>query len=361
VNLFLRLRLPPVSFPLTLFPRAHIQPLQMLSQRVPHKCRTIPFRSSSRLIRSLQQFFIEHNLDSLHVWTPFHGLLHTEDNPVMPPPDMAALTGAAPCPELCSRFTLRAGFRLVLICTRELPMNRIALIAALPSELKPLTHHWTRNGPLRTGRLGSMEAVAACAGMGEKAVTRACEAALAAGPLDAIVSVGYAGSLSCGLRAPDAVAVREVVDDRTGEHFPADHFPSLTAAQSDSQLQPQRLVTLDHVANPEEKRRLAATHQATLVDMEASTVARFARDHNLGFLCFKAVTDGPNDELPDFNRFTTPQGQLRMAAFAAWVVWHPRYWRVLADLEKSSHAASHQLAALLQAISSSPSASSSVI
>lgn len=241
-------------------------------------------------------------------------------------------------------------------------MNRIAIIAALPSELRPLLHNWTHHGKIATGRIGNLDAVAACAGMGEKAVTRACEAALAAGPpnspFDAIVSVGYAGSLSCGLRAPDAVAVREVVDDRTGEHFPADHFPTLTAAQSDNQIQPQRLVTLDHVANPEEKRRLAATHQATLVDMEAATVARFARAKNLRFLCFKAITDGPNDELPDFNRFTTPSGHLRTTAFAAWTLVHPRYWRVLGELEKNSRTASRELAALLVAnFSSSPEAS----
>src|SRR5581483_793798 len=143
------------------------------------------------------------------------------------------------------------------------------------------------------------------------------------------------GSLSCGLRAPDPVAVSEVIDARTGETFIATAAP----AQPLDGLHPQRLVTLDHVANPEEKRRLAETHQATLVDMEAATIARFARDHNLGFLCFKAITDGPNDELPDFNRFTTPEGRLRTAAFGAWALFHPRYWRVLGELEKNSHAA----------------------
>ena len=73
--------------------------------------------------------------------------------------------------------------------------------------------------------------------------------------------------------------------------------------------------------------------------MEAATVARFARAKNLGFLCFKAVTDGPNDELPDFNRFTTPEGRLRTSAFAAWALFHPQYWRVLGELEKNSRLA----------------------
>ncbi|HVT96035.1 MAG TPA: hypothetical protein VHE33_00915 [Acidobacteriaceae bacterium] len=235
-------------------------------------------------------------------------------------------------------------------------MNRIALIAALPSELRPLVHHWPRHGKISTGRIGNVDAVALASGMGESAVTRACEAVLADGTCDTLVSIGYAGSLSCGLRAPDAVAVSEIVDARTGETFTATH----PAAQPAGGLKPQRLVTLDHVANPEEKRRLAETHQATLVDMEAATVARFAQTHNLGFLCFKAITDGPNDELPDFNRFTTSDGRLRTRAFAAWALVHPRYWRILSELEKNSHAAARELAKFITANFASPSPLASV-
>src|SRR5580693_35526 len=103
-------------------------------------------------------------------------------------------------------------------------MNRIALIAALPSELRPLLHHWTRHGKITSGRIGTLDAVAIAAGMGDAAVTRACEAVLAIEP-DTLISLGYAGSLSCGLRAPDAVPVHEIIDARTGEIFEADPPP----------------------------------------------------------------------------------------------------------------------------------------
>ena len=239
-------------------------------------------------------------------------------------------------------------------------MNRIALIAALPSELRPLIHHWPRQDKVATGRLGNVDAVAVAAGMGESAVLGACEhlmkASGAESRIDTLVSIGYAGSLSCGLRPPEAVAIREVIDARNGEIFPI----SALSPQPENSIQPQRLVTVDHVVNPDEKRQLAATHQATLVDMEAAIVARFAQTHRLGFLCFKAVTDGPNDELPDFNRFTTPDGRLRTAAFAAWAMVRPRYWRVLSELEKNSRAASHRLASLVVANFASASAAASV-
>ncbi|MFP5226576.1 MAG: hypothetical protein ACLGXA_03020 [Acidobacteriota bacterium] len=235
-------------------------------------------------------------------------------------------------------------------------MNRIALIAALPSELRPLVHHWTRQGGIATGRIGTLDAVAIAAGMGEAAVLRACEAVLGARP-DTLVSLGYAGSLSCGLRAPDAVAVREIIDARTGESFAA----TTLSEQPAKGLKPQRLVTVDHVVNPEEKRLLAVKHEATLVDMEAATVARFAQQHDLGFVCIKAITDGPNDELPDFNRFTTPEGRLRTAAFAAWALFRPQYWRVLGELEKNSRAAAQHLAKFVRDNFASTSPPASVI
>jgi adenosylhomocysteine nucleosidase len=240
-------------------------------------------------------------------------------------------------------------------------MKRIGIVAALPSELRHLTRHWHHHSKIAVGHIGNLDAVATCAGMGEQAALRACERLLALpatdNPIDTLISVGYAGSLSCGLHPPEAVAVGEVIDARTGESFATDASVTL---ESDSQFKPQRLVTLDQVASPEEKRRLAADHEATLVDMEAAPVARFARAKNLRFLCIKAVTDGPNDELPDFGRFTAADGRLRTTAFTAWAAVHPQYWRVLGELEKNSRAASHELAKFVLANFASPSLSGSV-
>ncbi len=226
-------------------------------------------------------------------------------------------------------------------------MKAIAIVAALPSELQPLTGGWQRSGAgaieVRRGRIGEHDVFAAAAGMGSAAVTRACEAVLAAvpasAPIEAMISMGYAGSLSCGLRPPDACGIREVLDAGTGERFPAEPFPE----QNPPSIKPQRLVTLDRVADPEAKRRLADEYQATLVDMEAAAVARFACAHNLRFHCFKAVTDGPNDRLPDFSRFITSDGQLRMASLMAWALVHPGYWGALRRLGQNSRRAAQEL------------------
>jgi adenosylhomocysteine nucleosidase len=226
-------------------------------------------------------------------------------------------------------------------------MATIAIVAALPSELAPLTRGWQRfgTGPVKIvrGRIGDYDILASTAGMGAAAVTRACEAVLAASspsaPVETLISIGYAGSLSCGLRPPDACAIREVIDDTTGERFPTDPLPDPAPVP----IKPQRLVTLDRVANPEAKRRLAEQYQATLVDMEAAAVARFAVAHNLRFICFKSVTDGPNDRLPDFGRFTTPEGQIRVPSLMAWALVHPPYWGPLRRLGQNSRQAAQEL------------------
>lgn len=211
-------------------------------------------------------------------------------------------------------------------------MNRIGIVAAFPGELKPLVHHWRRHDHAFRGHIGSVQVAAACSGMGAAAVARACEHVLAPGGVDTLVSIGWAGSLSCGLRAPEAVQVREVIDDATGERFPS------TSAQG------QLLITLHHVAGQEEKRALAEKYQATLVDMEAAAVARIARERGLAFLCFKAVTDGPNDRLPDFNRFIGEHGQLHVPSLARWAALRPAHWGALRRLGKNSRLAAHELA-----------------
>ena len=214
-------------------------------------------------------------------------------------------------------------------------MSRIGLVAALPGELAPLVRGWQKRGRLRLGRIGNHEAVATCAGMGAAAATRACQSLLdAGGPVDTLVSLGYAGSLSCAIKPPQACSIREVIEAGSGERF---------AGNPEGEL----LVTLDRVAGPAEKRQLAERHQAVLVDMEAAAVARFARAHGLRFLCFKAVSDGPTDKLPDFNRFTGSDGQLRIPALAFWAATHPHSWSAFWRLGNNSHRAAAELAILV--------------
>ncbi len=100
-------------------------------------------------------------------------------------------------------------------------MKRVGVIAAMAGELKPLVQGWK---PLRArqgavawqGTIDGALCVAVCAGMGKQAAERACAIAAEGGALDALVSVGWAGALSCGMQPGSAYVLNEVVDRGDG-------------------------------------------------------------------------------------------------------------------------------------------------
>ncbi|HUY81346.1 MAG TPA: hypothetical protein VMU92_06450 [Acidobacteriaceae bacterium] len=214
-------------------------------------------------------------------------------------------------------------------------MNRIGIIAALPGELKPLVRGWqTREHNMWAGEVAGCETVAIAGGVGAKAAQRAAERLFAEVDANVLVSYGWAGALTCAVKPPTGCVISEVVDAVSGERFVTGNADGF------------RLITLDHVAHVDEKRGLAQKHQSTLVDMEAAAVARAAAAHGASFYCFKGVSDGYTDRLPDFNRFMNADGEMRMAAFVAYAVTHPQYWVTLARLGRNSSAAAQALANL---------------
>jgi adenosylhomocysteine nucleosidase len=147
-----------------------------------------------------------------------------------------------------------------------------AIIAALPREVKGLVRGWNvRELPGKVLVYTKDRAVVACAGMGEARAALAVEAALAAGPVTALLSVGLAGACDPALRVGDVVRAGVVVDSRTGER--------IETTQSGGQV----LVSTEGIASVREKARLCASYGAAAVDMEAATVARLARAHGWSF------------------------------------------------------------------------------
>jgi len=209
---------------------------------------------------------------------------------------------------------------------------RIAIIAALPGELKPLVKGWRRGGADATGARkwifsrGPDTWIAVCAGMGAEAALRAYAVAVSDGPVDMLLSVGWAGSLHAGVPPGTVQVPTVVIDAQTGEQF------NLTEGK-----RKWRLVTTARVADAAEKTRLAATYRgAVLVDMEAATVARLAAMHEIPLLCIKGVSDAADATLPDLNPFIDDRGQMRMARFLAYIAVRPRYWPSLLHLGKNS-------------------------
>ncbi|MHB8301220.1 MAG: phosphorylase family protein [Acidobacteriaceae bacterium] len=211
---------------------------------------------------------------------------------------------------------------------------RIAILAALPRELAPLVRDWpTRSTSRREGfRVAECDrAIAVSAGMGAERVTRALEIASGRGPLSEIVSAGYAGALRPSIAACTLFWPAEVVDARTGDRF---------VCQQGSGT----LVSTDHVVDHEEKLLLAGRWNADLVDMEAATVARLARERGLPFRTLRVVSDEAEEVLPDFNRFMDARGGFRGAAFAAYLLARP--WLIPAAMRMGRRAtqAAHGMA-----------------
>jgi adenosylhomocysteine nucleosidase len=81
--------------------------------------------------------------------------------------------------------------------------------------------------------------------------------------------------------------------------------------------------------------------------MEAAAVARLAAMRGIPFYCFKGVSDGFSEQLLDFNRFITPEGQFLMAKLLFFVLPRPWHWPALIRMGENSKQASQSIAECL--------------
>jgi adenosylhomocysteine nucleosidase len=219
-------------------------------------------------------------------------------------------------------------------------MTRVAILAAFPAELKPLVKGWphsTRAGVhFWAQRNEEEEWIAACAGAGHAAATRAFAALEDGGPIDLVFSIGWAGALRADLAAGSAHNVAGVIDVQTGERF-----------RCDAGAGPLWLVTSPRVADEDEKQRLAASYNAALVDMEAAAIARLAAMRGIPFYAIKGVSDTLDAKLPDFNRFLTPAGQMRTGRLILNMLPRPWHWPALIRMGENSSKAARNIAGTL--------------
>ena len=216
-------------------------------------------------------------------------------------------------------------------------MKHIAIIAAMPGELKPLVRGWShqnRNGvDIWTYKHDGGTWTAACAGTGAAAAVKAFAEIEKEGAIDSALSVGWAGALNAGLVSGRAYRVAAVTDARTGERF-----------QPRGEQGGCSLVTVGQVAGKAEKSRLASTYGASLVDMEAAAIARLAEMRAIPFQCIKGVSDGPGEKLPDFNRFIGQNGRFQTCRFALFALVRPWLWPALVRMGENSRKASQSIA-----------------
>ncbi len=153
-------------------------------------------------------------------------------------------------------------------------MRKVAMVAALEREVKPLIRTWRRTDREYQGChfrfFENDSTVLVCGGIGEQPARRATEAVIALFSPEVIYSVGFAGALNATLKMGDILLPRQVIDARDGSRV-------------DTGEGQGALVSFPSIADPRQKSELARAYSAQAVDMEAAAVARGAQARGLRF------------------------------------------------------------------------------
>ena len=227
-------------------------------------------------------------------------------------------------------------------------MKRIAIIAALERELRPLIKNWPSKTVDHEGRIfafyESDYAVAVCGGIGPEAGRRCARAAIVHYSPQLLISAGVAGALTLDLHVGDTIFPVLVIDARDGSR----HETAIRNARlGNSPLARTILVSSPDIASAEQKHNLAKAYGANAVDMEGASVARAAQTHGLPFIAIKAISDELDFDLPPMTRFMK-DGQLQTGRFAAYIAFRPWLWLQVARLARNTRIASENLCAWLR-------------
>jgi adenosylhomocysteine nucleosidase len=220
-------------------------------------------------------------------------------------------------------------------------MSRIAVVAALEREVRPLVKNWQVTEKEHGGRSFRFfehgDAVLICGGIGAEAARRAAEAVIALFAPKIVYSVGFAGALDSTLKIGDVVWPARVLNAQDGS----------SVILSDGQ---GTLVSLESVASPAQKVKLQESYGARFVDMEAAAVARAAELHGVNFGVVKTISDEVDFKFPSAERFIDSNGRFLEGRFAYFVALRPWLWASVIRLARNSGRASHTLCAELASL-----------
>jgi adenosylhomocysteine nucleosidase len=220
-------------------------------------------------------------------------------------------------------------------------MPRLAIVAALEREVRPLVKSWRVTDKEHDGRrfrfFENGEVVVVCGGIGAAASRRASEAVIAIFDPKIICSAGFSGALDPKLRVGDVVRPSSVINAGDG---------SRTVVEGGEGV----LVSFASVASPLQKSKLRDSFGADVVDMEAAAVARSAEARHKQFTVVKAISDEMDFEFPAMDRFIDADGRFSQGRFAWYAGVRPWLWPRVMRLARNSNRASHALCAYLDTI-----------
>lgn len=230
-------------------------------------------------------------------------------------------------------------------------MFRVAIVAALQREVRPLIKGWRVSQKEIDGRrfrfFEKDEFVVVCGGIGAEAARRAAEAVIATYAPTLIYSAGFAGALDPTLKVGEVLQPRRVVNASDGSSVNFDQGEGV-------------LVSFGSVASPAQKASLRDSFGAQAVDMEAAAVARSAEARGAAFAVVKVISDEFDFSFPAMERFVDSGGQFQEGRFAWFTALRPWLWTRVARLARNSDRASLALCERLRKLMGAISASSNV-
>jgi len=218
-------------------------------------------------------------------------------------------------------------------------MSRVAIVAALEREVRPLVKNWRVREEEHEGRrfrfFENGEVVLVCGGIGAAAARRAAEAVITRFAPSMIYSAGFAGALDQKLRVGDVVRPQVVVNAGDGSRVVVSGGEGI-------------LVSFDAIASPPQKAKLRDSYAANAVDMEAAAVARSADLRGIQFAAVKVISDAADFEFPSMEQFVDSEGRFSEGRFRLFAALRPWLWPQVAKLAQNSNRASRSLCACLR-------------
>lgn len=212
--------------------------------------------------------------------------------------------------------------------------EKIAIVAALEREVRPLVKHWRVSKREHQGRelkfFENDRAVLVCGGVGAEPARRATEAIIALCHPTLVQSVGFAGALDPSLKIGAIVEPQRVIDGSDGSSVETGGGGGV-------------LVSFVSVAGGEQKLKLAKAFGAQMVDMEAAAVARGAQARGIRFMAVKAISDECDFVMPPIAQFIGPDGQLQTARLLGFTVVRPWLWLKMIRLARNANCATRAL------------------
>ncbi len=241
------------------------------------------------------------------------------------------------------------------------PTAPIALIAALPEEIKPLLARLgsTRKEqvagfPLHRCRLGGHELILLHSGMGPKNAAEATRALLNSITPQMIINFGLGGAVAPGPHIADLVLATRLLVSSGGEfHEQAGLTLSLVdgflATVASRNCQSGTFITAGETMPKAALREaLPAGTETPLLEMETAAIARVADEQGIPLLAIRAVSDDCGEELAfTVAEFCDANLQIRPLKVLFTILKRPWIIPQLIRLARNSRVAAEALAAAI--------------